>query len=568
MPNFIHDEIMKEDKNKVFKWLLKIYETLENSHLEKEKLKSVREEVVKLRQYLGTDDNLQTYLFSIIFMRVIEDLTIDISRIMNYLDIKLKDNIHVVDAIDKLFEKKLLKIDEVRRGGITHAVICNYTIRKKVLQAILSSKSLNQLLLNEQNDIFGFLKEVSVAVGRRLSSNEKNELYELVEIIEAENSHIECIQKLIKMSIGVEFRTFIYELAHEYVDELGKTTNLKTKLFFVFGVREGLILLKDFIDNQTVIQHLNLVEVSGGDFADDVEVRLSEHALNLIFGKEANLLIFKNTLDKSVQTDEMSLPELYFDEEIKEQIDFIEKITDKSNFQTLQSKLIEKGMLPGIVILLYGEPGVGKSAVIRAIAQKTGRKIMEVSGSQKDKYYGETEKRTKELFDNYNSVCSQNKDDFPIMVIDEADQMITRRLSNTNEQSENTSNAQQNIILTALERNRGIIFLSTNLVGNMLDAGALERRINFKVEFKKPSEETTYKVWKSNLSFLEDDQIVYLNKKYKFSPGQINNIQKKVIFDEVIEKQPVSYEKVVKFCTAEMGITDNKIKSIGFNTRI
>ena len=150
------------------------------------------------------------------------------------------------------------------------------------------------------------------------------------------------------------------------------------------------------------------------------------------------------------------------------------------------------------------------------------------------------------------------------MVIDEADQLITRRLSNTNDQSENTSNAQQNIILTALEQNKGIIFLTTNMVGNMLDAGALERRINFKVEFKKPSKATTKQVWKSNLSFLTDEQIDQLNNDYSFSPGQINNIQKKVIFDEVIENQSITFEKVKKFCMAEMGIKDSKRKSIGF----
>lgn len=559
---------MTEDKNKIFKLLLKIYETLENSKLNKEKLKGVEDEVIKLTTYLNTDNHIQTYLFSIIFIRVLEERTIDINRTLNYIDIKLKNNLYVIDDIDRLLEKKLIKVDEVRRGAINHAAISDFTIRKMILQTVLNSQPVSKVLLDEQNDIFCFVKEISGAVGKRINNHEKTALYELVETIETENRHLDVVEKLIRMSIGVEYRTFLYELAQEYVNDLGRPSNLKSKLFYAFGVREGLLLLRDFIEKKSIIQHLNLVELSGGDFADDVEVRLSEHALNLIFGKEANLLMFNKQNENSLQTSEMALPELYFDEEIKEQIDFIEKITDKDNFKLLQSKLIDKGMTPGIIVLFHGEPGVGKSAVIRAIARRTGRKIMEVAGSQKDKYYGETEKRTKELFDNYNSICSQKKNDFPIMVIDEADQLITRRLSNTNEQSENTSNAQQNIILTAFEKNRGIIFLTTNMVSNMLDAGAMERRINFKVEFKKPSEETTYKVWKSNLSFLDDDQIVYLNKKYKFSPGQINNIQKKVIFVEVIENQPVSYEKVVKFCTAEMGITDNKIKSIGFNTRI
>lgn len=555
---------MNNDKNKVFKWLLKVYETLENSKLNKEKLKGVEDDVIKLTTYLGTDNHIQTYLFSIIFIRVLEERTIDINRTLNYIDIKLKNNLYVIDDIDQLLEKKLIRVDEVRRGAINHAAVSDFTIRKMILQTVLNSQPVSKVLLDEQNDIFSFVKEISGAVGKRINNHEKTALYELVETIETENRHLDVVEKLIRMSIGVEYRTFLYELAQDYVNDLGRSSSLKSKLFFAFGVREGLLLLRDFIEKKSIIQHFNLVELSGGEFADDVEVRLTENALNLIFGKEASLLIFNHKFDNLVQNDEMLLPELFFDDNIKEQIDFIERITDKTNFQSLQSKLVDKGMTPGLVILFHGEAGVGKSAVIRSIAKKTGRNIMVISGSQKDKYYGETERRTKELFENYNSLCSQNKEDFPLMVIDEADQLITRRLSNTNDQSENTSNAQQNIILTALEQNKGIIFLTTNMVGNMLDAGALERRINFKVEFKKPSKATTKQVWKSNLSFLTDEQIDQLNNDYSFSPGQINNIQKKVIFDEVIENQSITFEKVKKFCMAEMGIKDSKRKSIGF----
>ena len=157
----------------------------------------------------------------------------------------------------------------------------------------------------------------------------------MVETIETENRHLDVVEKLIRMSIGVEYRTFLYELAQDYVNDLGRSSSLKSKLFFAFGVREGLLLLRDFIKKKSIIQHLNLVELSGGEFADDVEVRLTENALNLIFGKEASLLIFNHKFDNLVQNDEMLLPELFFDDNIKEQIDFIERITDKTNFQQL-----------------------------------------------------------------------------------------------------------------------------------------------------------------------------------------------------------------------------------------
>lgn len=557
---------MKEDKNLVFKWIIKIYETLDNSELDKEKLKSIRDEVIRLRAYLGTDDYLQTYIFSIIFICKIEDLAIDMTRILNYLNLKLHENLYVIDAVEKLFSKHLIKVDEVRRWSINHVVLSKYTINKKLLQCILNSKKIDSLLLTQQNDVFQFLKEVSGAISRQLTNNNKEELYELLEKIENENNHLSFIDSLVKLSIDVEDRTLLYELACNYFETLGKSSNLKFKLISAYGVRDGLILLKEFIENQSTLQYFKLIEITRSQFADDVDCNLTDKAAELIFGEDAVLLKFNKQTNDMLLLDSKSNDELFFEKEIQDQIDYIEKVVSKDKFQILQRKLLEKGMPQGIVILLYGEAGTGKSAVIRSIAKHTNRQIFEVNGSMKDKYYGETERKTKELFDNYNIVCEKDKDSFPLMVIDEADQLITRRLENTSEQIENTSNSQQNIILTALERNRGIIFLTTNMVGNMLDAGALERRINFKVEFKKPSEETTFKVWKSNLSFLDDKKNDFLNKNYQLSPGQINNIQKKVIFDEVIENKTASFEKIIGFCNSERGIRKDR-KNIGFKTR-
>ena len=316
---------MNNDKNRVFKWLLKVNETMEDSQLDKEKLKCIQDEVIKLRTYLGTDDNLQTYLFSIIFIRVIEDRTIDINQIMRYIDIQLKEHIYVVDAIDKLFDKKLLKVDEIRRGNITHAVVCDYTIRKKILQAILISKPLSQILINEQKDIYGFINEVSGVIRKQILSNDRTELFEIIENIENENVNLELVNNLIKMSLDIQDRTFLYELAHDYVDNIGRANNLKSKLIYIFGVRDGLILLNTFFDKQAKIQHCNLVELVGGDFVDEVEVKLTEFAVNVIFGKDSNLFIFKNKDDILDNTNKLLLPELFFDDNIKKELDFIEK---------------------------------------------------------------------------------------------------------------------------------------------------------------------------------------------------------------------------------------------------
>jgi len=50
-------------------------------------------------------------------------------------------------------------------------------------------------------------------------------------------------------------------------------------------------------------------------------------------------------------------------------------------------------------MLLYGPPGTGKSLLIRAIANHFKVKLVTIIGPDFSKYYGETESRIRDKFD-------------------------------------------------------------------------------------------------------------------------------------------------------------------------
>lgn len=66
-------------------------------------------------------------------------------------------------------------------------------------------------------------------------------------------------------------------------------------------------------------------------------------------------------------------------------------------------KQLKNANLPsGIVSLLYGYPGTGKTATVYEISKLTKRDVLQVDiSSIRDKYVGESEKRLKAIFSEY-----------------------------------------------------------------------------------------------------------------------------------------------------------------------
>ena len=134
----------------------------------------------------------------------------------------------------------------------------------------------------------------------------------------------------------------------------------------------------------------------------------------------------------------------------------------------------------GMIILLAGLPGAGKTASAEFIAAETGRPLDRVDlSSVLSKYIGETEKNLKTLFDK-----AENTDG--IILLDEADALFGKRTA-VNDAHDRRSNIELTYLLKRIETYPGIVILTTNRIAN-LDP-AFVRRARFTVQFPLPENE-------------------------------------------------------------------------------
>ena len=145
---------------------------------------------------------------------------------------------------------------------------------------------------------------------------------------------------------------------------------------------------------------------------------------------------------------------------------------------------------PTCAMSFFGPPGTGKSLAAEAIASKLEKKIIRISYADiESKYVGEGPKNVSAAF-----LAAEQQD--AILFIDEADSMLSKRLTNVNQGSEQAINSMRSQMLICLERFHGIVIFATNLVVNY-DKAFLSRLIN--IPFELPDAGMRKKIWESHL---------------------------------------------------------------------
>ena len=208
---------------------------------------------------------------------------------------------------------------------------------------------------------------------------------------------------------------------------------------------------------------------------------------------------------------------LFYSAEDQGQIDTLQHLLEDEQLQAIRERLEKANLRKGFNCLFYGAPGTGKTETALQLARMTGRDIMQVDiSSIRDKWYGETEKIVKSIFESYAQRVKKSKR-IPILLINEADAVLSVRTSvgGNNPTLEKTENAIQNILLQAMEDIDGIMIATTNLTCN-LDS-AFDRRFLYKVEFHQPSVEAKTHIWQSFIPDLAEADANVLARSYDFS---------------------------------------------------
>lgn len=229
---------------------------------------------------------------------------------------------------------------------------------------------------------------------------------------------------------------------------------------------------------------------------------------------------------------------LFYDKQVEQQVSRLGDLLSNANFRSIQSRLKAKGMRTGFTCIFYGSPGTGKTETALQLARATGRDIMQVNISQiRSMWVGESEKNIQALFDDYRQQVRSRKR-CPILLFNEADAIFNQRNERSKRSVDKMENSIQNIILQEMEKLEGILIATTNLQGN-LDK-AFERRFLYKVKFTRPSLEARANIWRSLMPGLDRTTARQLAHDYDLSGGQIENVARKSMVDEILYGKPAN----------------------------
>ncbi len=164
--------------------------------------------------------------------------------------------------------------------------------------------------------------------------------------------------------------------------------------------------------------------------------------------------------------------------------DELQRLRETIELPLRHPELFQKlGIEPPKGVLLYGPPGTGKTLIAKAVASESGAHFISIAGPEViSKYYGESEQRLREVFE-------EARENSPsIIFIDELDSIAPRREEVTGE-VERRVVAQLLTMMDGLEeRGQVVVIGATNRV-DAIDA-ALRRpgRFDREIEIGVPSE--------------------------------------------------------------------------------
>ncbi len=415
------------------------------------------------------------------------------------------------------------------------------------------------------DDIYAFIEKVYVYFhsDNYNSSNGDcmNKLIKTISKLENANKHIPEVKRINNLIPNECERVLFYSVGQSMIEN--DPISLSFEIQKLYPVRKRKQVLNDFMNNKHSLQKTDLVEIekTSSLFGESITILLTDKGKEALLGEDAALYI-DNVSDKQLLAcDKIAEKKLFFSGELKEQLSLLSNSLSEEHYKALCTRLEENRLPKGIAVLLYGEPGTGKTESVMQIARATGRAIMHVDiSATKTCWFGESEKLIKKVFTDYRRLCEKSKT-CPILLFNEADAVFSKRKDAGSSSVAQTENAIQNIILEEMEKLDGILIATTNLADN-LDR-AFERRFLFKIRFDKPTIEAKTSIWMNKLPDLSAEDAHTLASSYDFSGGQIDNITRKALMQEIIKGEKPTLNNLVTICSEE-NISRNSHRKIGY----
>ena len=283
----------------------------------------------------------------------------------------------------------------------------------------------------------------------------------------------------------------------------------------------------------------------------------------------------KIKLDMLIEEQEMfeliepkkNLEDVVLNDKTKKTLDLLLQQVDKRVVDRLKKWGIkDKKKSIDARIIFYGPAGTGKTITALALAKSLKKQVLSFDCSKiLSMYVGESEKNVRKIFDEYKELCVKTKSQ-PILLLNEADQFLSNRVSGQISGSDKMHNQMQNIFLEQIENFDGILVATTNLLDNI--DKAFSRRFNYKIEFLKPDEPQRIMLWEKlipkSLPLCEKFDRKKI-AKVQLTGGQIEMVIKNTAYKLAILENPLfRTEDFLEEIAKEEKSMFDKDKKVGF----
>lgn len=278
--------------------------------------------------------------------------------------------------------------------------------------------------------------------------------------------------------------------------DIVRTTSIKGKelRFRIQGASVGKVgesteLLDEVLVNNMLEQITKAVRTNSSSYnpiPDEIIIKRTAGNGN----EKEEIISEENNSKKMIESYEprFSLEQIALNEEVKEQIRTAiaaVRYKEKMINEWEMSEYFSGNR--AIILNFYGKPGTGKSMTAEAVAKALNKRVYHVNYSElESKYVGETPKNIRKVFE------SAAKDD-AVLIFDEADSFLGKRLSSVTQSADYGVNITRSVLLMELEKFNGVVVFTTNLISNYDEA--FKRRILLSVYFEMPDEEARKKIW-------------------------------------------------------------------------
>ncbi len=506
----------------------------------------------------------QTLLFSAAFNQQLQDNSFDWNDMRRLYDVKSM----VMLPLKKEFD--LLVRDLYFVPSSRHHRSSEYDINPNLMESLMEGKTFKKSDLVDANyDRYRFVREVSDLIESRSNEEFKTRaLFEKVIFLEEQHEDLKFVQNIQKLNIDIAERTLLYEICDDFLSggETGISCTLKD-MYDNPSIRFR--IARELKDEKHILQKMEYVELLPDTMFSDSHINLTEKGKKIFLEDDFDLFdVTKRKNQNLIYPDKIAEKPMFYDKELERQLDLFRQNLEAEKFNDLQKRMADNALPKGVIALFHGLPGTGKTETAMQIAKATGRAICHVDiSAAKTCWYGESQKLVKRIFTDYARLCETEKLK-PILLFNEADALFSNRqnISNTSGSSSvaQTENAIQNIILEEMEKLDGIMIATTNMIDNLDSAFA--RRFLFKIKFGQPTVEAKKAIWHTKLAWLGEEDCGKLAAKFDFSGGEIDNIVRKVMMEEVLNGTRPDLAGIEELCKYEK-IDGKKEGGIGFKAR-